>query len=400
MWTSKHIIINMKKLIVLLCVLLCATGCVNKEQPQNKIEPAKIETISGDAYGALKELIDNREIPKTYSVGVISKYIFQYGEEKRNAFSMDGVLESSDNIHLEQNINSNGLVSNIEGYYYGGKLYSTYNGISYYEEMDKEEIKKTLLFPIDPYLFDSKNIKKIEMGKDENNYLVFVVELDQDIALDMFISRYDIYGLNTLDDVSIKENRIIYRFDDNDFVRENSEFVIETTSNGKPLQIDFTLNVNYFFINDTNVEISEELKSAHQEYVNYKDIDINSISEVAAEDSGDSVVEIFKNRIQSRLGYKEVEDREDVYRASFNENETYTIDFNNSTFMYTNYSIDYSYSWKGDIGSMGACSFDYKKEIASSECNETTIETLKDTKSYLEMELYYCGLTFEELINE
>ena len=121
---------------------------------------------------------------------------------------------------------------------------------------------------------------------------------------------------------------------------------------------------------------------------------------MAAEDENDSPLETFKNRIVSRLGYTEIENREDAYRASFNENEAYTIDFNNSTFMYTNYSIDYSYSWKGDIGSMGACSFDYKNEIASSQCNETTIETLKDTKSYLEMELYYCGLTLEELINE
>ena len=79
------------------------------------------------------------------------------------------------------------------------------------------------------------------------------------------------------------------------------------------MEIDFTLNVNYFFINNTDVEISEELKSAHQEYVNYKDIDINSISEVAAEDSGDSVVEIFKNRIVSRLGYKEVEDNNIIH---------------------------------------------------------------------------------------
>ena len=170
--------------------------------------------------------------------------------------------------------------------------------------------------------------------------------------------------------------------------------------NNEPININFSLNVNYFFVDETTVEVSEELKKEHQEYVHYQNIDVESISAKVDDESADTIRDTFKNRLVSRLGYEEVEDREGVYRSSFNENEIYTIDFNNNTFMYTNYSIDYTYNWKGDVGSMGNCTFNYKNESQASECNETTIKTLKDIKSYLEMELYYCGLTYNELISE
>ncbi len=389
----------MKKLLILLFTLFILFGC-NKGIEETSIDLPNIDTISGDAYEELNNKISKREMPTNYSVGIISKYEFIYPDESRNSFSMDEVMEKGDNIHLEQNINSNGLKSSLEGYYYDGKLYSSYNGITYYEEMDSNDIKQALLFPIDPYLFNKDDIKKIDMGNDEDNYLTFILEIKKDKALELFLSRYDIYGLNGLNDIEVKENQIIYRFDGDDYLKENTKFILSSKSNNEELDIIFTMNVNYFFINDTEVLISEDKKEEHKEYVYYQDIDVNNISEIIDDEIGESNIDTFKNRIVSRLGYEAVEGKDNIYRTEYNENEVYTIDFNNNTFVYTNYSIDYSYSWKGDIGSMGKCTFDYKKDISSSECNETTIDTLKRIKTYLEMELYYCGLTMDDIIEK
>ena len=389
----------MKKLLLVILSLVLISGCT-KEVQENRIESPKIEKVEGDAYSTLSDLLDKEANHKSFSVGVISRYEFLYKDGSKDTFSMDEVMQSDENIHLEQNINSNGLVSNLDGYYYDGKLFSKYNGITFYEEMDKTDIKKTLLFPIDPFMFKEEDIDKIEMGNDEDNYLSFLIKLNNDKALDIFLSRYDIYGVENFGDVKVKDNQVIYRFDDEEFVRETSTFVLETVMNNEPININFSLNVNYFFVDETTVEVSEELKKEHQEYVHYQNIDVESISAKVDDESADTIRDTFKNRLVSRLGYEEVEDREGVYRSSFNENEIYTIDFNNNTFMYTNYSIDYTYNWKGDVGSMGNCTFNYKNESQASECNETTIKTLKDIKSYLEMELYYCGLTYNELISE
>lgn len=386
----------MKKTILFLCTILLLFGCSNNKEEET-IDVPEIEVLSGDAYSELEKRINSEDNLESYSVGVINKYEFTYEDGYKDVFSLDEVLESGDNLHLEQNINSNGLVSNLSGYYYDDTLYTTYNGISYYEEMTKEDIKKTLLFPIDPYLFENSDIEKIDMGKDEDGYLVFIINLKKDSAEKLFLSRYDVYGLDALEDFQIKDNQVIYRFDDNNFIKEDTAFVIEGVVSEKKVTIDYSLNINYFFINNTSVEITDEMKEEHNTYVYYEDININDIKENSIDDEGETVVETFKNRIVSRLGYVALEGKDNIYRAEYNENEVYTIDFNTNTFMYTNYSIDYTYNWVGDVGSMGACTFDYKSETANSSCNETTIDTLKDVKSYLEMELYYCGVTLSEL---
>ena len=389
----------MKKILVVVLSLVLLSSCAKKEE-NSQISETVIEEVSGDAYSSLKELMDKKEEPELFSVGVISKYDFVYEDDTIESFSMDEVMQSADNIHLEQNINSNGLVSSLDGYYYDGKLYSKYNGITFYEEMERDRIKETLLFPIEPTLLKKEDIKKIEMGYDEDHYLTFIIKLDNNKALDIFSSQYDIYGINNIGEVKAIDNQIIYRFDGDDFIRGTSEFVLEAKSQEEVIKVNFNLNVNYFFINNTVVEIDEALKQEHSEYVHFGDIDTNSIVAKADEDSADTILETFKNRIVSRLSYEAVEGKEGVYRTTFNENEVYTIDFNNKTFMYTNYSIDYVYNWKGDVGSMGNCTFNFKNDSKSSDCNDTTIDTLKNVKSFLEMELYYCGLTINELISE
>ena len=83
--------------------------------------------------------------------------------------------------------------------------------------------------------------------------------------------------------------------------------------------------------------------------------------------------------------------------ATYNENESYTIDFNNRTFMYSNYSISYVYNWSGNVGSMGKCTVDFATSTSSSECTDETKEMIAKVKDFMRMELYYCGLSLEDL---
>ena len=98
------------------------------------------------------------------------------------------------------------------------------------------------------------------------------------------------------------------------------------------------------------------------------------------------------------MNYKELSTG--LYQTNFNENEYYTIDFENQTFEYKRYSIAYSYSWKGDVGSMGACTYNFTTGIKSSSCEDETIETLEEVKNDFEMELYFCDMTLEDLLRE
>ena len=86
-----------------------------------------------------------------------------------------------------------------------------------------------------------------------------------------------------------------------------------------------------------------------------------------------------------------------IYRNFTFLHPSYTIDFNNKTFLYTNHTIAYSYSWKGDVGSMGACTLNFNTNASTKDCEDTTLSTIKDVKTYLQMELYYCGLSLDDL---
>ncbi len=51
------------------------------------------------------------------------------------------------------------MLSELNGNYYGGRLYNTYNSVNYYEDMDFSNLKKTMLVPLDPCVFEAGDIK-------------------------------------------------------------------------------------------------------------------------------------------------------------------------------------------------------------------------------------------------
>ena len=359
---------------------------------QSNVEP----TVQADdsTLGEYTSALKNRKIESSWTVSVQSKYTMTYSDKTLDTYLMDGVLETDgDTAHYEQHINADGMLSELNGNYYGGRLYNTYNSVNYYEDMDFSNLKKTMLVPLDPYVFEAEDIAVIE--KDKNEY---TIQLQAERAKEIFLNRYDSYGLKNFDSFEVTSNEIHVSFDDNQhYTKETAVFNTTITTNGQSVNVKYESEINYLKFGETTVSISDETKQAESSYVYYKDIDTSSIQTVTTDDDSeeDTVTATFKKRLVSRLNY--TKESEDVYSNKFNENESYRIDFANKTFTYSNRSITYVYSWKGDNGSLGACQYDFINNSQTSICEESTVEFIKKTKLFLQMELYYCGLSLEKL---
>ena len=382
------------KMIKILCIAaLLLVGCgKHTTQGQSSVE----QTIQTDdsTLGEYTTTLKNRKIESSWTVSVQSKYTMTYSDKTLDTYLMDGVLETDgDSAHYEQHINADGMLSELNGDYYGGRLYNTYNSVNYYEDMDFSNLKKTMLVPLDPYVFEAEDISSIT--KDKNEYSI---QLQADRAREIFLSRYDSYGLKNFDSFDITSNEIHVTFDeDQHYVKETAVFDTTITTNGQSVDVKYESEINYLKFGETTVSISDQAKQAESAYVYYKDIDTNSIQTVTTDDDSpeDTITATFKKRLVSRLNY--TKESEDVYSNEFNENESYRIDFANKTFTYSNRSITYVYSWKGDNGSLGACQYDFINNSQTSTCEDSTVDFIKKTKLFLQMELYYCGLSLEKL---
>ena len=401
----------MKKLLkVAIISTLLLYGCANKKQQQSVSSTTKEETKltkhTGDAFASYIESLNNINSASSYSAGINSAYTMAYSDDTKDIFEFDGVLETEKTdadtkAHLTQNIESNGGTFNIEGYYYGGRLYNNYNDVKYYEDMDYTDVEKTMLVPLQPYAFDKKMIDSIHADDDANGNVIYTILLNADHASDLFSDRYDTYGLKQYDDYQVTSNKIVDTFDkDGYFISETTEFNASVSSSGQKVSIKYTSSVNYLKLNNTSVSISKDQKKEMKEYVYFEDIDTSSLtSDSQYDDTAEkTVTDTFKKRLVNRLGYEKANDGS--YQQSFNESEAYIIDFKNYTFTYTKYSIRYTYNWKGDISTMGSCTLNYQEDKKSSSCEESTVEMMKTVKQYFEMELYYCGLSLDDLQKE
>ena len=382
------------KMIKILCITaLLLVGC-GKHTAQQQSSVEQTVQIDDSTLGEYTTTLKNRKIESSWTVSVQSKYTMTYSDKTLDTYLMDGVLETDgDSAHYEQHINADGMLSELNGDYYGGRLYNTYNSVNYYEDMDFSNLKKTMLVPLDPYVFEAKDISSIT--KDKNKY---TIQLQSDRAREIFLSRYDSYGLKNFDSFDIMSNEIHVTFDkDKHYVKETAVFDTTITINGQSVDVKYESEINYLKFGETTVYISDQAKQAESAYVYYKDIDTNSIQTVTTDDDSpeDTVTATFKKRLVSRLNY--TKESEDVYSNKFNENESYRIDFANKTFTYSNRSITYVYSWKGDNGSLGACQYDFINNSQTSTCEDSTVDFIKKTKLFLQMELYYCGLSLEKL---
>lgn len=395
---------------ILMCAVLLCCGCASKQNSSSSvIEEEKTDVLTkhpGDAYEEMISSISNRKKASSYSCAVNSTYTMSYSDDTKDMFILDGVLEMSETdddtvAHLTQNIESNGGNFSIEGYYYGGRLYNSYNNVTYYEDMDYSDVESTMLVPLKPYQIPESMIESMTAQDDEDGNVIYTVRLNQDDAADLFTDRYDTYGLAEYDDYHVSSNKIVLTFDSEGyFISEEVTFDTGVSSGGQEVDVLYSSSVNYLKYDKTEIEISKDLKKEQKEYVYYEDIDTSSISTDTEYDDSeeDTVTDTFQKRLVNRLGY-EIQD-DGTYKVSYNDNEAYLIDFDNQTFTYSNYSISYVYNWKGNISTMGSCTYDFEDDRASSECDDSTVEMMKTVETYLEMELYYCGLSLSELQEE
>lgn len=403
----------MKKLLLtLISTTYFITGCSNSNQKTNGSTSSEttstknVKDLKGDAYESFSNSVKNVKDSNSFSAAVNSTYTMSYSDDTKDIFEFDGVLEKEvtdddTKAHVTQNIESNGGTFNLEGYYYKGKLYNTYNDVNYYEEMEYSDLEKTMLVPLHCYAYTQDSIESIKAQEDEDGNIIYTIQLKNDSAADLFSERYDTYGLNNYDNYQVISNEIIDTFDsEGHFISEITTFETSVTSSDQKVGVTFTSSLNYLKIDSTKVTISDELKKKQKEYVYYEDIDTSSISSDSQYDDTeeDTTTATFKKRLVNRLGY-EIDDS-GAYTQSYNDNESYTINFDNYTFTYTRYSISYTYNWKGNVGTMGSCTVNYAQDKQSSSCEDSTVEMMKTVEQYFEMELYYCGLSLSDLRSE
>ena len=349
-----------------------------------------------DAYGSYQSSVENQSDSTSWRADLSCSYTMSYSDDTKDTFDFDASIEKEkENAYFTQKINSNGASFNMEGYYLDGRLYNSYNGISYYEDMSYDDFLKTMMIPFDALSLSDDHIDSITGMEMEDGTVSYVINMENKAAADLFTDRYDVYGLAEYDDYSVKQAVITQSYDSDGYLlSEKTSFDMQVSYSSETVGVLYESDITYSQINNTTVSVDEQTMEELKSYVSYQDID-TSQDEPEPEDEGDTVLEKFRNRVVSYLGYQKRDDG--TYRLEFNTNEMYQIDFENCTFTYGRYSIAYTYNWKTDVASSSTCNYNFETGHSSDGCDASVIQTMNEVKEDLSMELYYCGLTLEDL---
>lgn len=349
-----------------------------------------------DAYGSYQSSVENQSDSTSWRADLSCSYTMSYSDDTKDTFDFDASIEKEkENAYFTQKINSNGASFNMEGYYLDGRLYNSYNGISYYEDMSYDDFLKTMMIPFDALSLSDDQIDSITGMEMEDGTVSYVINMENKAAAELFTDRYDVYGLAEYDDYSVKQAVITQSYDSDGYLlSEKTSFDMQVSYSSETVGVLYESDITYSQINNTTVSVDEQTMEELKSYVSYQDID-TSQDEPEPEDEGDTVLEKFRNRVVSYLGYQKRDDG--TYRLEFNTNEMYQIDFENCTFTYGRYSIAYTYNWKTDVASSSTCNYNFETGHSSDGCDASVIQTMNEVKEDLSMELYYCGLTLEDL---
>ena len=394
--------------VLLTALMIVTAGCTTSpasstESASPENEPVQTEDASvSDAYASYHALMEKAGVEENYTAGVQRTYEMRYEDGSLGTYDLDGVIaEDDDCIHLTQHIYSDGIQADIEGWYDGSRLYMTYNTVDYYEDMDRNAVRDVMLVKLDPYEPKESDLASVE-SKTQGTDTVYTLTLKPEKAKALFSGRYDIYGLNTYENYDVQSGIITQTFDESGrLTGEETAFQCSVTSNGSPVKISAMTNLGYLNIGETDVSITPEQKQAFAAFVNYQDIDTDAISDadITSDDPEDTAEATFRKRLVNRLGYQLQEDG--TYLAEFNETESYRVDFEHSLFTYSNRTSHYVYNWKGDQGGFeDSCSIDFRKGTRTPSCEDSTAEQIEAVRKYFAMELYYCGLSLDDLAGE
>ena len=391
-------------LAFLIPALLC--GCASSSSSaviESTASASSEASASSDPFERYQAQISNMPERSSWTASVKEDYEMHFSDDTSQAYTMDGVIEMDEEqsmAHATQNINANGLASELEGYYESGRLYNTYNGVAYYEDMTVSDVQSSLLVPLTPINLKKEQIDSID-AEDTDSITVYTAVLSADSAASILNSRYDIYGLSQYEDYAVSSGTVTVSFDaDGNCIGETSAFTVSLTQDSLPVTIDISTQMNVIRINSTEIEITDEQKNEFETYVKYTDIDTDAIQTLTSDDDSAeaNITDTFRKRLVSRLNYTET--GTDMYSVAFNTSEGYEVDFGNSQFTYSNYSIAYIYNWKNDTGVHDSCTYSFSDDQKSAGCDDTVVQSLKDAKSDLQMELYYCGLSLQDLSKE
>lgn len=373
---------------------LAVAGCQSTASSSSVMEEGK---YIKDAFASYKKAVADHVYGESWQADLSSNYTMSYSDDTKDTFDFKASLkQENQNVSFTQKINSNGASFDMNGYYLDGRLYNSYNGISYYEDMTYDAFVKTMMVPFDPLSLDESQIMSIQGIEKEDGTVQYVIELQPESAASIFSDRYDVYGLADYDDYGVKEAKIIQCYDSNGYLlQEKTSFTMSVSYSSQQVSVLYESDLQYSNNNNTSVSVDEETMDQLKAYVNYKDID-TSMDE--PENEGDTVLEKFRSRVVSYLGYQKRDDG--TYRLEFNTNEMYQIDFENCTFTYGRYSIAYTYNWKTDVASSNTCNYNFETEHSSDGCDVSVIDAMKEVKQDLAMELYYCDLSLEDLLAE
>lgn len=394
--------------VLLTALMIVTAGCTTAPAPSTEPavpenEPVQTEDASvSDAYASYHALMEKAGVEGNYTAGVQRTYEMRYEDGSLGTYDLDGVIaEDDDCIHLTQHIYSDGIQADIEGWYDGSRLYMTYNTVDYYEDMDRNAVRDVMLVKLEPYEPKESDLGSVE-SKTQGTDMVYTLNLKPEKAKALFSGRYDIYGLNTYENYDVQSGIITQTFDESGrLTGEETAFQCSVTSNGSPVKISAMTNLGYLNIGETDVSITPEQKQAFAAFVNYQDIDTDAISDadITSDDPEDTAEATFRKRLVNRLGYQLQEDG--TYLAEFNETESYRVDFEHSLFTYSNRTSHYVYNWKGDQGGFeDSCSIDFRKGTRTPSCEDSTAEQIEAVRKYFAMELYYCGLSLDDLAGE
>ena len=228
------------------------------------------------------------------------------------------------------------------------------------------------------------------------------------------------------------DNSSLNSFIDSISVRD----ILSYESSSKSGIVDFTINVseeektnnikkllNELGIDSTNVTSSEFTISAKGK--DNKIIEINKKTEITLNDKnkfmhesiykfsdiGETVIkkpdnleeylfpeedniENVKMLLEEILGYKR---NGNVLSVKFNDNESYSFDFDNGVFTYTLLSSSSIYNFKNNIGTFNNCTYDFNTFSKSGSCTDEEFERVKYTKIYLGIELDSIGKTLSDI---
>ena len=402
----------MNKFKSLLCLLLSISliGCsTSSEQDSAEIKSTFVATELPETDNAYEDYANHLLIVKSansYTTGVKNNYVLTYSDESSAEYSFDGILEvenanNNPTAHLTEYINGNGLQSTVEGYYYDGRLYNNYNGVTYYEDMDYTALLAVLQTPVTLLSIKDDEMSNIEKNTD-NDEITFKISLTDDASYNYFLNHYDVSGISSYENVIVTNGVIEQTFNSlGYFIKESASFNVSLVVDDQTVGVVYSSTVSNIKFDETTVSIDDTQKLEQAEYVAFEDIDVDSISDSNVEDDapGETIIETFKKRLVNRLNYSVQDDG--TYVTNYNDNESYTVDFENHQFTYTNYSSKYVYNWQGDTGVFGTyCTYDFNTEQSSNDCDSDVLEMIKNVKEYFQLELYYCGLSLDELLNE